>query len=76
MTNASATRPNALLFGLGAIGGVYAHLLQASGAVNVSAVARSNYQDVKERGYRLKSEKFGEHTHMFDGGEYFGASLQ
>lgn len=68
-TNGSAPKPNALLFGFGAIGGVYAHLLQASGDVNVSAVARSNYADLKQNGYKLISAKFGDHTHMLDGGE-------
>jgi lactate dehydrogenase-like 2-hydroxyacid dehydrogenase len=66
---ASTTKPNALLFGFGAIGGVYAHLLQESGGVNVSAVARSNYAALKENGYKLVSAKFGEHSHKLDGGE-------
>jgi 2-dehydropantoate 2-reductase len=57
------------MFGFGAIGGVYAHLLQQSGGVRVSAVARSNYNALNEKGYRLRSDKFGDHSHMLDAGE-------
>lgn len=72
MTGTLGTKPNALLFGLGAIGSVYASVLQRSGACNVSVVARSNYAAVKEKGYALDSQKFGKHHHMLDGGKYGG----
>lgn len=58
-----------LLFGLGGIGGVYASILSLSKSVNVHVVARSNYESVKEKGFKFVSEKFGNHDITFDGGE-------
>ena len=72
MSNESSTsaRENVLLFGLGGIGGVYACILALSGKCNVHVVARSNYQSVKDKGFRLKSSVFGDHDDIkFDGGE-------
>ncbi|ORY27624.1 ketopantoate reductase PanE/ApbA C terminal-domain-containing protein [Naematelia encephala] len=57
----SSPRPNALIFGLGGIGGIYAAILALSGKCDVHVVARSNYAAVKERGLRLVSGKFGNH---------------
>jgi len=66
----SESRENVLLFGLGGIGGIYASILSLSKAVNVHVVARSNYESVKERGFKLVSQKFGDHDITFDGGEF------
>ena len=65
----SETKENVLLFGLGGIGGIYASILSLSKAVNVHVVARSNYESVKEKGFKLVSQKFGDHDITFDGGE-------
>jgi 2-dehydropantoate 2-reductase len=65
----SETKENVLLFGLGGIGGIYASILSLSKAVNVHVVARSNYQSVKEKGFKLVSQKFGDHDITFDGGK-------
>lgn len=65
----SDTKENVLLFGLGGIGGIYASILSLSKAVNVHVVARSNYESVKEKGFKLVSQKFGDHDITFDGGE-------
>ena len=63
-------RENVLLFGLGGIGGVYACILALGGKCNVHVVARSNYDSVKEKGFRLKSSVFGDHDDVkFAGGE-------
>ncbi|WVQ83440.1 hypothetical protein IAT38_005581 [Cryptococcus sp. DSM 104549] len=56
-----SSKPNVLLFGLGGIGGIYACILHLSGQVNVHVVARSNYQKVKDQGFKLVSNKFGNH---------------
>jgi ketopantoate reductase len=61
---------NVLLFGLGGIGGVYAAILHLGGKCNVHVVARSNYEAVKNKGFRLVSSKFGDHEDIkFAGGE-------
>ena len=49
-----------LLLGLGAVGTLYAYILQSGGA-NVTAVCRSNYQVVRDHGIDIVSDKFGEH---------------
>ena len=65
------SRENVLLFGLGGIGGVYASILHLSGKCDVHVVARSNYDSVKEKGFRLKSPIFGDHDSLeFAGGEF------
>lgn len=61
-------QPNVLLFGLGGIGGVYACILALSKQASVSVVARSNYEQVKNKGLRFVSNKFGNHDIKFDGG--------
>lgn len=64
------SRENVLLFGLGGIGGIYACILHLSGLCDVSVVARSNYDAVSQKGFRLKSPKFGDHDSLkFAGGE-------
>lgn len=65
--SSSNSKPNALLFGLGSIGGVYASILSRSGQADTSVVARSNYAAVKDKGFGLESEKFGKHHIVFDG---------
>lgn len=63
------SRENVLLFGLGGIGGIYACILHLSGLCDVSVVARSNYDAVSQKGFRLKSPKFGDHDSLkFAGG--------
>ncbi|KAH8805396.1 2-dehydropantoate 2-reductase [Xylogone sp. PMI_703] len=49
-----------LLFGAGSIGGIYVYILSKGGA-DVTAVCRSNYAVVKERGFRITSPKFGDY---------------
>lgn len=68
MTGA-APRPRALVFGLGAIGGIYATALVRGGGCEVGVVARSNFDAVKAHGLRLTSEKHGPGVYKFDGGE-------
>ncbi|KAL1680071.1 hypothetical protein EV122DRAFT_208810 [Schizophyllum commune] len=48
-----------LLVGFGAVGAIYSLILQNSGKVNLTVVARSNYEAIKNEGLRFKSEKFG-----------------
>ena len=50
--------PRALIFGAGAVGGVYSYILQKGGA-DVTAVCRSNYTIVKEEGFRIESKLWG-----------------
>lgn len=57
----ASANENVLLFGLGGIGGVYACILHLSGKCNVHVVARSNYEAVKTKGFKLVSPKFGNH---------------
>ena len=47
-----------LLIGVGSIGGVYLYQLQRARCF-VTAVCRSNYEVVKERGFKLTSVRFG-----------------
>ncbi|KAL5483425.1 hypothetical protein ACEPAI_8656 [Sanghuangporus weigelae] len=49
-----------LLVGLGAIGVIYAHVLERSGRARVTAVARSNYEAIKRDGMHIMSDKYGE----------------
>lgn len=48
-----------LLFGTGGVGGIYAYFLQRGGA-EVTAVCRSNHDVVKEEGFKISSNLFGE----------------
>jgi len=49
-----------LTIGFGGTGVTYSYILQKGGA-NVSCVARSNYESVKQNGIHFKSQKFGHH---------------
>ncbi|KAG8925395.1 hypothetical protein FRC00_004021, partial [Tulasnella sp. 408] len=51
---------NILFVGYGAVGVVLAYALQKTGKVNVTAVARSNYQTVCDGKLIMKSEQYGE----------------
>ncbi|KAG8927192.1 hypothetical protein FRC00_002226 [Tulasnella sp. 408] len=51
---------NILFVGYGAVGVVLAYALQKTGKVNITAVARSNYQTVCDGKLILKSEQYGE----------------
>ncbi|KAL1743739.1 hypothetical protein HDZ31DRAFT_83189 [Schizophyllum fasciatum] len=48
-----------LLVGFGAVGAIYSLILQNSGRVRLTVVARSNYEAIKHGGVQYKSEKFG-----------------
>ncbi|KAL5504887.1 hypothetical protein ACEPAH_7550 [Sanghuangporus vaninii] len=49
-----------LLVGFGAIGVIYAHVLERSGRARVTAVARSNYEAIKRDGMHIMSDKYGD----------------
>lgn len=67
----AAKQPRALVFGLGAIGGIYAAILKRSNACDVSVVARSTYDGVRKHGLKFNSEKHGNETaHFGDNGGY------
>ncbi|KAI5826585.1 6-phosphogluconate dehydrogenase C-terminal domain-like protein [Schizophyllum commune Tattone D] len=57
---APSPRKDVLLVGFGAVGAVYSMILQKSGKVNLTVVARSNHDLVKNEGVHFKSLKFGE----------------
>ncbi|KAG2130096.1 ketopantoate reductase PanE/ApbA-domain-containing protein [Suillus cothurnatus] len=48
-----------LLVGLGAVGTIYAYILQRSKLARVTAVARSNYDIVNAKGMNIRSKKYG-----------------
>ena len=50
--------PQVLLFGTGSIGSVYLYQFQQAGC-KVTAVCRSNYDAVKQNGFTLQSQRFG-----------------
>ncbi|KAG2347080.1 hypothetical protein BDR05DRAFT_974166 [Suillus weaverae] len=50
-----------LLVGLGAVGTIYAYILQSSKLARVTAVARSNYDVVNTKGINIRSKKYGTH---------------
>lgn len=52
----------ALIFGAGAVGGVYGWFLEQAG-VEVTAVCRSNFSQVKEHGLQIRSKKWGKVLH-------------
>ncbi|GAB7332667.1 hypothetical protein MBLNU13_g04421t2 [Cladosporium sp. NU13] len=55
-----------LLFGLGSIGGFYAFILGQSKDVELSVVARSNYEAVKTDGLSIDSANHGQHSINID----------
>lgn len=48
----------ALIFGTGGVGSIYGYILHKAG-VSVTAVCRTNYSVVKEKGIRIRSKIFG-----------------
>ncbi|KAF9523773.1 hypothetical protein CPB83DRAFT_774909 [Crepidotus variabilis] len=48
-----------LLVGFGAVGAIYSLILKRSGLTRVTAVARSNYEIVKDQGVHFRSLKYG-----------------
>lgn len=50
-----------LLVGLGAVGTIYAYILQSSKLARVTAIARSNYDVVNAKGINIRSKKYGTH---------------
>ncbi|KAG1773656.1 ketopantoate reductase PanE/ApbA-domain-containing protein [Suillus placidus] len=50
-----------LLVGLGAVGTIYAYILQSSKLARVTVVARSNYDVVNTKGINIRSKKYGTH---------------
>ncbi|TCD70347.1 hypothetical protein EIP91_003699 [Steccherinum ochraceum] len=61
VTAMAADPKDILLVGLGAVGAIYAFILQSKGLARVTVVARSNYEAVKENGMHIKSLKYGDH---------------
>ncbi|KAH8835191.1 ketopantoate reductase [Flagelloscypha sp. PMI_526] len=65
---ASSPQDNVLLFGLGAVGAVYAFIAARAPNTKVYVCARSNFEVVSTQGLNMKSEKFGDHPNfMFAG---------
>lgn len=52
----------ALIFGAGGVGSVYGWFLEKAGA-RVTAVCRSNYNQVKQNGLLIRSRKWGRNVH-------------
>ncbi|KAM3075016.1 hypothetical protein ACMFMG_007523 [Clarireedia jacksonii] len=52
---------NVMVYGLGAIGSIYAFILSRCPNVRLTVVARSNYEVVKNNGMKIISENHGEH---------------
>ncbi|KAK5946643.1 hypothetical protein PMZ80_000786 [Knufia obscura] len=52
----------ALIFGAGGVGSVYGWFLEKAGA-QVTAVCRSNYNQVKQNGLLIRSAKWGKNVH-------------
>ncbi|GAA5846561.1 hypothetical protein JCM5353_005355 [Sporobolomyces roseus] len=50
-----------LLIGLGAVGTVYSWILSQNKNVQVTAIARSSYEEMNEKGIEFRSDKFGHH---------------
>jgi 2-dehydropantoate 2-reductase len=53
----------ALIFGAGGVGCVYGYILHKAG-VEITAVCRTNYEAVKDRGIFINSQIFGENCHF------------
>ncbi|GAA95427.1 uncharacterized protein L969DRAFT_101548 [Mixia osmundae IAM 14324] len=52
-----------LVIGLGAVGTIYSYILSESKRARVTAIARSSYPVIAERGIDIHSDKFGEIPH-------------
>ncbi|GAA5947009.1 hypothetical protein JCM3765_002115 [Sporobolomyces pararoseus] len=48
-----------LLIGLGAVGTIYSWILSQNSNVQVTAIARSSYEAMNEKGIEIRSDKFG-----------------
>ncbi|QKX63803.1 uncharacterized protein TRUGW13939_10974 [Talaromyces rugulosus] len=59
---ASSGKIDVLLYGLGAIGSFYAFVLSRNPNVQLTVVARSNYDAVKNNGLVINSANHGKHT--------------
>jgi 2-dehydropantoate 2-reductase len=57
-TKARSDPPNVLIFGVGSVGALYLYLL--SRVSTITAVCRSNYNIVKDRGFTINSSIFGQ----------------
>lgn len=55
--------PRILIFGVGAVGTCYLHILMQAGC-QVTAVCRSNYSVAKQNGFTLDSALFGNHIRL------------
>ncbi|KAJ1903945.1 hypothetical protein IWQ60_012513 [Tieghemiomyces parasiticus] len=53
---------NSVIVGTGAVGTILASRLQASGRHHVTTVCRSNYEVVRQKGFKIRSTIFGDHT--------------
>lgn len=62
---------NVFFFGFGGIGGIYVFIFQLFGKCNVYVVVRSNYQKVRNQGFKIISFKFGN----YDGMKFVGGGL-
>ncbi|PVG03056.1 ApbA-domain-containing protein [Serendipita vermifera] len=58
-STSDSTSPQVLIVGFGAVGIIYGYLLETNGNVRVTAVARSKYDRIIERGIDVQSEKWG-----------------
>ncbi|KAF8906613.1 hypothetical protein CPB85DRAFT_1313384 [Mucidula mucida] len=56
----SFPKENVLVIGLGAVGALYAFLLQRSGLAHVTVVARSNHDVVSQQGINIHTRSFGD----------------
>ncbi|KEQ57590.1 2-dehydropantoate 2-reductase [Aureobasidium melanogenum CBS 110374] len=61
--NAHAQGPKILIFGVGAVGTCYLHMLMQAGC-EVTGVCRSNYSAAKQNGFTLHSALFGNHIRL------------
>ncbi|KAA1066097.1 hypothetical protein PGT21_021212 [Puccinia graminis f. sp. tritici] len=52
-----------LLVGLGAVGGIYAYVLEKSQRCRVTAITRSLYNSIQTHGLTINSEKYGQTKH-------------
>ncbi|KAF8513575.1 ketopantoate reductase PanE/ApbA C terminal-domain-containing protein [Hysterangium stoloniferum] len=52
-------KKDVLVVGFGAVGALYSYILTLSGKVNVTCVARSNYQATLDEGIHIQSKRYG-----------------
>ncbi|KAI0631945.1 ketopantoate reductase PanE/ApbA C terminal-domain-containing protein [Trametes polyzona] len=58
----SAAVEDVCIIGFGAIGALYAFALGRSGKARVTAICRSNYDSLRERGLDIESDRFGTYS--------------